>query len=341
MRCRAYADRIEADPARLEDIDDRLQELARLKRKYGGSLDEALADAGKSRAEIAELENVAVSKLRPSGTRPRAGRSPRRARRISARAANAARRSSSARWKRSSSRSGCARRYSSHACAARRRRSRVDCVDGVAARAERHRRGRVPSVAQSRAAADGAGEDRLGRRAFARDACAEAARGAAARRRDDDLRRGRRRASAAKSRQVVGRKLKAACEAIIRFCALRICRRLRLSRRHIFMSKRKSGAARPAAGSSYCPKPHAPTKWRGCSVARLRARSSAAPRASYSSARKAERTSPKRPVRRVAWPELSSSRNSSTRESLASSIRSARQTASAEISRRTKRRSAR
>jgi DNA repair protein RecN (Recombination protein N) len=59
---RAYADRVEADPARLEDVDARIQELTRLKRKYGGSLDEAIATLEKSRAEIAELENVEVSK---------------------------------------------------------------------------------------------------------------------------------------------------------------------------------------------------------------------------------------------------------------------------------------
>ncbi|HMD05245.1 MAG TPA: DNA repair protein RecN [Candidatus Binatus sp.] len=59
---RTYTDRIEADPARLEEIDARLQELLRLKRKYGGSLDEAIVTLEKSRAEIAELENVAVSK---------------------------------------------------------------------------------------------------------------------------------------------------------------------------------------------------------------------------------------------------------------------------------------
>ena len=58
----AYADRIEADPARLEDVDARIQELTRLKRKYGGSLDEAIATLEKSRAEIAELENVEVSR---------------------------------------------------------------------------------------------------------------------------------------------------------------------------------------------------------------------------------------------------------------------------------------
>jgi DNA repair protein RecN (Recombination protein N) len=58
----AYADRIEADPARLEEIDNRIQELTRLKRKYGGSIDEAIRTLEKSRAEIAELENVETSK---------------------------------------------------------------------------------------------------------------------------------------------------------------------------------------------------------------------------------------------------------------------------------------
>ncbi len=60
---RSYAGRIEADPARLEEIDNRLQELTRLKRKYGGSVEEAMRTLEKSRAEIAELENVEVSKL--------------------------------------------------------------------------------------------------------------------------------------------------------------------------------------------------------------------------------------------------------------------------------------
>jgi DNA repair protein RecN (Recombination protein N) len=59
---RAYAERIEADPARLEEIENRLQELTRLKRKYGGSIDEAIATLEKSRAEIAELENVEISR---------------------------------------------------------------------------------------------------------------------------------------------------------------------------------------------------------------------------------------------------------------------------------------
>ena len=42
----AYASKIEADPARLEEIDNRLQELTRLKRKYGGSIDTAIETLG-------------------------------------------------------------------------------------------------------------------------------------------------------------------------------------------------------------------------------------------------------------------------------------------------------
>jgi DNA repair protein RecN (Recombination protein N) len=58
----AYASRIEADPARLEEIDNRLQELTRLKRKYGGSIDTALETLERSRSEIVELEGIGESK---------------------------------------------------------------------------------------------------------------------------------------------------------------------------------------------------------------------------------------------------------------------------------------
>jgi DNA repair protein RecN (Recombination protein N) len=57
-----YAQRIEADPARLEQVEVRLQHLNQLKRKYGGSLDSALETLESSRAEIAELERVGESK---------------------------------------------------------------------------------------------------------------------------------------------------------------------------------------------------------------------------------------------------------------------------------------
>jgi DNA repair protein RecN (Recombination protein N) len=59
---RAYAARIEADPARLEQIETRLQELTRIKRKYGGSLESVIETRDRSRKEIAELEAAAESR---------------------------------------------------------------------------------------------------------------------------------------------------------------------------------------------------------------------------------------------------------------------------------------
>jgi DNA repair protein RecN (Recombination protein N) len=58
----AYAARIEADPARLEQAEMRLQELSRLKRKYGGTIESALAILASSRAEIAALEAAAETR---------------------------------------------------------------------------------------------------------------------------------------------------------------------------------------------------------------------------------------------------------------------------------------
>jgi DNA repair protein RecN (Recombination protein N) len=97
---RAYADRVEADPARLEDVDARIQELTRLKRKYGGSLDAAIATLEKSRAEIAELENVEVSKHQAEAELDRALDDLLASQRNSAASASAAPPSSSAKWKR-------------------------------------------------------------------------------------------------------------------------------------------------------------------------------------------------------------------------------------------------
>ncbi|HUN56870.1 MAG TPA: DNA repair protein RecN, partial [Candidatus Binataceae bacterium] len=54
----AYGARVEADPARLEELETRLQELTRLKRKYGGTLDSALEAMQRAQAEIAELETL-------------------------------------------------------------------------------------------------------------------------------------------------------------------------------------------------------------------------------------------------------------------------------------------
>lgn len=59
---RAYATRVEADPGRLDDIEARIAELTRLKRKYGGTLESVIETMDRSRAEIADLEGVAYSR---------------------------------------------------------------------------------------------------------------------------------------------------------------------------------------------------------------------------------------------------------------------------------------
>jgi DNA repair protein RecN (Recombination protein N) len=58
---RGYRERIEADPGRLEQIDNRLSEITRIKRKYGGSVESALDTLARLRAEVSELENVEES----------------------------------------------------------------------------------------------------------------------------------------------------------------------------------------------------------------------------------------------------------------------------------------
>ena len=56
MELRTYLNKIEADPARLDSVDARLQEIARLKRKYGGSIESALQALEQARAEVRNLE---------------------------------------------------------------------------------------------------------------------------------------------------------------------------------------------------------------------------------------------------------------------------------------------
>jgi DNA repair protein RecN (Recombination protein N) len=52
---RDYVDRIEADPARLAAVEERLEAIERLKRKHGGSVELVLAHAERCRAEIERL----------------------------------------------------------------------------------------------------------------------------------------------------------------------------------------------------------------------------------------------------------------------------------------------
>src|SRR4051794_23328366 len=55
---RGYADGIEADPQRLEQLEERFTALDRLKRKHGGSTEAVLAHAERCRLEIEQLENA-------------------------------------------------------------------------------------------------------------------------------------------------------------------------------------------------------------------------------------------------------------------------------------------
>jgi DNA repair protein RecN (Recombination protein N) len=55
---RGYAEGIEAEPGRLEQVEERLDALDRLKRKHGGSIESVLAHADHCRAEIELIEGA-------------------------------------------------------------------------------------------------------------------------------------------------------------------------------------------------------------------------------------------------------------------------------------------
>ncbi len=55
---RSYLDGIEAEPGRLEAVEERLAALERLERKHGGSIEAVLEHADRCRAEIRRLENA-------------------------------------------------------------------------------------------------------------------------------------------------------------------------------------------------------------------------------------------------------------------------------------------
>jgi DNA repair protein RecN (Recombination protein N) len=62
---RDYAERTELDPARLEEVDERLDLLRRLKRKYGPTLHEVLLHAEQVQRDLAEIESsVDIEHLR-------------------------------------------------------------------------------------------------------------------------------------------------------------------------------------------------------------------------------------------------------------------------------------
>jgi len=55
---RAYLDRVEADPERLSEVEERLDAVDRLRRKHGGSVESVLAHAERCRVEIERLEGA-------------------------------------------------------------------------------------------------------------------------------------------------------------------------------------------------------------------------------------------------------------------------------------------
>jgi len=57
---RDYAEGVEADPASLQAIEERLEAIDRLERKHGGSVESVLAHAERCREEIARLEGAEV-----------------------------------------------------------------------------------------------------------------------------------------------------------------------------------------------------------------------------------------------------------------------------------------
>jgi DNA repair protein RecN (Recombination protein N) len=58
---RTYLDTVEADPERLDHVEERFHELDRLKRKHGGSIDSVLSHLERCRNEIDRLENAEES----------------------------------------------------------------------------------------------------------------------------------------------------------------------------------------------------------------------------------------------------------------------------------------
>jgi DNA repair protein RecN (Recombination protein N) len=58
---RSYAEGLEGSPGRLEEVEERLAQFARLERKHGGSIAEVLAHAERCRTRREELERAEVS----------------------------------------------------------------------------------------------------------------------------------------------------------------------------------------------------------------------------------------------------------------------------------------
>ncbi len=178
---RDYAEGVEADPAALQAVEERLEAIDRLERKHGGSVESVLAHAERCREEIARLEGAEERSAEAEAALAAA-----EARRASwASELSAGREAAAGRWRSASPRSSSGSRWpglaGGRAGAAPRRLRRLRARDGRAA-------GR----AQPRDRGGAAARRRLRRRALAGDAGAERA-GPGGERGDDGLRRDRRR----------------------------------------------------------------------------------------------------------------------------------------------------
>ena len=71
---RRYADALEAEPGRLEEVEERLDAYDRLERKHGGSVEAVLAHAERCRAERERLEQAEVATERAEAELARGAR---------------------------------------------------------------------------------------------------------------------------------------------------------------------------------------------------------------------------------------------------------------------------
>ncbi|MGH9398269.1 MAG: DNA repair protein RecN [Terriglobia bacterium] len=76
---RDYLGKLEADPRRLEEVEDRLAQIDRLKRKYGKGIEEILAYAGQATAQLEALEHADERRSQLGGELERAAADYRRA----------------------------------------------------------------------------------------------------------------------------------------------------------------------------------------------------------------------------------------------------------------------
>jgi hypothetical protein len=198
----AYADGVEFNPERLAEVDERLNLIFNLKRKYGDSIEEVLAFGQRAQAELDALGNAEVrtAELEQEEARlvqriGRHGAALSRARREAATrmAAEVVRELGDLRmerahfdvdfqWQPQAGRRSRRRR----GCAGRRRARQLWL------RQQRPGPGRVPGVGQPRRAAQAAGQGRLGRRDLAADAGPQDGAGPGRPDADADLRRDRR-----------------------------------------------------------------------------------------------------------------------------------------------------